>query len=77
MSRRFNGDQEGSKVSYPSNVFLVVELVIMLLDVLITKERSLKKVTKVIILMIIVMTHPIVMNIIKKLNLSWHMKIMT
>ena len=74
MSRIFNGGLEGSKVSYLSNVFLVVGLVTKLLDALITKERCLKKVIEVIILMINVMTHPIVM---KALDFSWHMKITT
>lgn len=69
-----NRDLEGSKVSYLSNAFLVVELVTTLLDALITKERFMKKVIEVIILMTKVMTHPIVM---KTLDFSWHMKIRT
>jgi len=69
-----NGDLEGSKVSYLSNAFHVVELVATLLDALITKETCLKKVIEVIIPMIKVMTHPIVM---KTLDFSWHMKIRT
>ena len=76
MSRILNGELDDSKVSYLSNAFHVVELVTMLLDALITKERCLNKVIEVIILMIIVMTYLIVMNIIKKVNFSWHMKIM-
>ena len=74
MSRILNGDLEGSKVSYLSNAFHVVELVITLLDVLITKERCMKKVIEVIIPMLKVMAHPIVM---KTLDFSWHMKIRT
>ena len=77
MSSSFNRVLEGSKVSYLSNVFLMEELVITLLDALITKGRCLKKVIEVIILMMIVMNFPIVMKIIKKLDYSWHMKIMT
>ena len=44
------------------------------LDALIRKERCLKKVIEVIIVVIKVMTHPIVM---KTLDFSWHMKIRT
>ena len=72
MSRILNGGLEGSKVSYLSNDFHVLELDTTLLDALITKERCLKKVIEVIIPILKVMTHPIV---IKTLDFSWHMKI--
>ena len=71
MSKIFNEDLEGSKVSYLSNVFLVVELVTMLLNALITKERCLKKVIEAIIPMLKVMTH---LLLVKTLEVSWHMK---
>ena len=70
MSRILNEDLEGSKVSYLSNAFHVVELVTMLLDALITKERCLKKVIEAIIPMLKVMTHSMV---VKTLEVSWHM----
>ena len=71
MSRIFNGELDGSKVSYLSNAFHVVELVTTQLDAFISKERCLKKVIEAIIPMLKVMTHSMVVKI---LEASWDMK---
>ena len=70
MSRSFNRVLKDLEVSYHSNDFLVVVLVITLLDALMSKERCLQNVLEVIILMMIVMDCPLVMKMIKKSNYS-------
>src|ERR1700733_1630024 len=69
LSRILNEELDGSKVSYLSSVFYVVELVTMLLDALITKERYLKKMVEAIIP--ILQVHSM---IVKILEVSWHVK---